>query len=254
MAEFEAEEHTIEFEKGAPTEEGATVVVSLYNYQAYIAGALDSVAAQTLRPLSIVVVDDRSKDNSVDVCRAWMSRNHARFVWVALAQQTTNKGLARTRNLGFCLSATEYVFVLDADNQIYPRCIERCLEALQNSDAAFAYPISEIFGGHKGLQGKDPWSRDKLALGNYIDAMALLKKSRWREAGGYEIMPIPGWEDYDLWCKFSERGWWGLRIPEILARYRVHDDSMLRTTTNKREHIDILVPLMGKRHPWLKLA
>jgi glycosyltransferase involved in cell wall biosynthesis len=253
MAEIGVEEHTIEFEQGRPTDEGATVVVSLYNYQAYISGALDSVAAQTMRPLSLVVVDDQSKDKSADVCRAWMASNYTRFAWIALAQQITNKGLARTRNLGFSLCATEYVFVLDADNEIYPRCIERCMEVLQSSNAAFTYPILEVFGSRKGLQGKEPWSRDKLALGNYIDAMALVRKSLWQDAGGYGT-GLYGWEDYDLWCTFAERQWCGVRVPEILARYRVHDDSMLRTTTNKRKYLDIIVPLMKKRHPWLKLS
>jgi hypothetical protein len=43
-----------------------------------------------------------------------------------------------------------------------------------------------------------------------------------------------GWEDFDLWFKLARLGHWGVLVPEILARYRVHGESMLRTVTNPK--------------------
>ena len=45
-------------------------------------------------------------------------------------------------------------------------------------------------------------------------------------------MPVMGWEDFDLWFKIARLKGWGLQVPEILGRYFVHRDSMLRTVTN----------------------
>jgi glycosyltransferase involved in cell wall biosynthesis len=163
-----------------------------------------------------------------------------------------NSGLATARNTAFSLSRTPYVFVLDADNEIYPRCVEECWLALRACDAAFAYPILEKFGSESGLMGTELWSMARLAEGNYIDAMVLLRKSAWEEFGGYTKMDSgSGWEDYELWCKMAERGAYGVQVPQILARYRVHRSSMLRTHTNSDSTAPLLRNEMRRRHPWV---
>jgi hypothetical protein len=146
-------------------------------------------------------------------------------------------------------------FVLDADNALYPRCLERLTAALAGARrASFAYPLIEMFGEQRGIMGTALWSRARLAAGNYIDAMALLRTERLREVGGYHCLPVPGWEDYDLWCRFAERGWYGVRVPELLARYRTHGTSMLNTTTRQRTRAEQLIAEMTRRHPWLTIT
>jgi hypothetical protein len=92
----------------------------------------------------------------------------------------------------------------------------------------------------------------RLAGGNYIDAMALVAKSAWAAAGGYAVMP-DGWEDYDFWCRCAERGLWGVPVAEVLADYRVHDESMLRRTTDQNASKRRLIALMEANHPWLRI-
>ena len=82
--------------------------------------------------------------------------------------------------------------------------------------------------------------------------MALLSKENLYEVGGYSSMHL-GWEDYDLWCKFIEKNYYGVLVPEILARYRVHKDSMLNSITNKKTNMAKITADMVSRHPWLKL-
>jgi hypothetical protein len=162
--------------------------------------------------------------------------------------------LAAARNTAFSASRTPFVFVLDADNELYPRCIEECWLALLESDAAFAYPIIEKFGVESGLMGTDLWSVDRLKKANYIDAMVLMRKSAWHAAEGYTQMETgSGWEDYDLWCKIAEQGAYGVQVPQILARYRVHASSMLRTHTNSSTTNPLLRQEMRLRHPWLEI-
>src|SRR5262249_33783070 len=65
--------------------------------------------------------------------------------------------------------------------------------------------------------------------------MVLLRKSIWEKLGGYSTnMPVMGWEDFDLWFKLARAKGWGILVPQILTRYRVHGSSMLRTVTNPR--------------------
>ena len=238
-------------ETGKRVDNGVTVVVPLYNYQKVICETLDSVLAQSFRPLSLIVIDDCSTDNSLDTTQAWFRAKADGFDWAALLKHRRNCGLSTSRNTGFATAPTDLVFALDADNHLYPQAIELCAEGLAHSDAAFAYPILEVFGTKRGLMGTEVWSKERLKRGNYIDAMALIRKTRWQQVGGYFVAGHPqGWEDFDLWCKFAEQGWHGLRIPQILGRYRVQEFSMLQEMHKK---INIVISRMEQRHPWLRL-
>jgi len=212
-----------------------TVVVPLHNYEKYIVECLDSVRLQTTVDLDLIVADDCSRDESAERAVRWMATNARRFRRCQLLRNTVNLRLAQTRNRLFQRARTEYVFPLDADNMIYPRCLESLESALDQCDADFAYCILERFGVQRGLVGWRPWDPQSLLEGNYIDAMAMVRKTTWERVGGYSTcMPVMGWEDYELWLKIAAVKGWGILVPEVLARYRVHMNSMTRTETEPR--------------------
>lgn len=249
-----AKSHAVLFEKLGEHSALVTVCISLYNYRNYIVEALDSVYKQTLKLVDLMIVDDGSGDGSAAIAQQWLEQRQSRFNTVRLVQHLRNGGLFAARNTAMSLVETPFVFVLDADNHLYPRCLARCLETLEESEAAFAYPLIEQFGGAKGIMGNSVWSRERLARRNYIDAMAMVRHEAILAVGGYTQMPYPGWEDYDLWCKFAEQDYAGVLIPEILARYRVHSTSMLQSVTNRSGKIEAVTADMMQRHPWLQLA
>jgi glycosyltransferase involved in cell wall biosynthesis len=252
MEMFVAEYDTL-IERGEPYIGGAetliTVMVTLFNYDRFITSTLDDVAAQTHGCLELVIVDDCSNDNSTSVARTWIEKNLARFGSVRLVRHRLNEGLAQSRNTGFVLAQSEYVFVLDADNGIYPRATARLLEALKVSRQAGAYSQLELFGDRAGVGIADVWDPEQFRHGNYIDAMALVTKSAWAAVGGYSYMDVPGWEDFDFWCKFVRAGLRCVYVPEMLCRYRLHGKSMLTTETNPR--VERLCQEMVLRHPWM---
>ncbi len=228
------------------------VAVSLYNYARFLPECLDSVAAQTHAPLELIVVDDASqRDDSQEVARAWLTANRERFSRVLLLGHKRNQGLAQARNTAFAAARAPHVFVLDADNSLYPRAIERLHRAISGHDFAAAYSQLEFFGARQCLGTADVWDRARFQHGNTIDAMALVSKHAWQRVGGYTHLD-GGWEDFDFWCKFIDHGLTAAFVPQILCRYRVHPSSMLRT-----EHLDHsaqLAVLMVLRHPWLQLG
>jgi glycosyltransferase involved in cell wall biosynthesis len=209
-----------------------TVVISLYNYRDYIWSCLESVRTQTISKLDLIVVDDCSTDAGAETVQEWLRGNGSRFNRYLLVRHSTNRGLSAARNSGFARARTEYVFVLDVDNLLYPRCLETLTVALERCHASFAYCYLEKFGGARALQNLRPWDATKLHSGNSIDAMVLLRRSVWEAVGGYSTDMNLGWEDYELWFKIAKSQGWGILIPEILGRYRVHFASMLVTTTN----------------------
>jgi glycosyltransferase involved in cell wall biosynthesis len=228
---------------------GVSVIVTLYNYAAYIEGALNSVFRQTHSNLELIVVNDYSRDHSESVARAWMEGHADRFTRVKLLSNVDNYGLSVSRNVAFENAAKDFVFVLDADNEIYPRAIERLLSACISANAGAAYSQLEYFDEQSDIGIAYCWDPERLAHGNYIDAMALVRKSTWAAVGGYDVQDF-GWEDYDLWCKFVEQGFAAVFVPQILCRYRVHGASMKRAETNPNS--SGLIGQMVLKHPWLK--
>jgi glycosyltransferase involved in cell wall biosynthesis len=228
-----------------------TVAVSLHNYAKFLPACLDSVAAQRHANLDLVVVDDASdRDNSCAAAYGWMQANAARFAQVLLLRHRRNHGLAQTRNTGFAAARGEHVFVLDADNALYPRAIGRLQAVLGAEPFEAAYSQLEYFGARRCLGDPDVFRRENFVRRNTVDAMALVAKRAWREVGGYTPLHA-GWEDYDFWCKFLEHGFMAAYVPEILCRYRVHEDSMLRTESRAQQQ-DVRVQIT-LRHPWLEL-
>ena len=232
--------------RGTPTV--VTVAISLFNYRDYIIPCLESVKAQTLKDLDLIVVDDCSTDDSLSVVATWLGKNEAAFRDVLLIRHRSNRGLPYARNTAFAHARTDFVFVLDSDNLLYPRCLESLLGGLRHCDASFAYCLLEKFGEETGIGNTRPWNSIALQHGNFIDAMVLHRKEVWEEAGGYATdMPVMGWEDFDLWFRIAEMGGWGVQIPEILARYRVKRSSMLHAVTNPSA--DKLWTYLRAKHP-----
>jgi glycosyltransferase involved in cell wall biosynthesis len=229
-----------------------SVAVSLFNYARFLPDCLASVAAQRHRELELIVVDDASaEDDSLAVAREWLASHAERFVRVLLLRHLRNQGLAQARNTAFGHARAERVFVLDADNMLYPRAIARLHAVLRAEPFDAAYTQLEFFGAKRQLGVADVFERAQFQRGNYVDAMALVCKRAWREVGGYTHLE-GGWEDYDFWCKFLEHGLTAAYVPEILCRYRVHDGSMLHT--EHRHRSEDLAVQMTLRHPWLEIG
>jgi glycosyltransferase involved in cell wall biosynthesis len=209
-----------------------SVVLTVYNYAELASKAIASVALSDFTDYELVIIDDASSDGSGEAIRAAL----ADVPWVSskLVTRARNEGLAQARNLGAELAGGELLFILDADNAIYPHALGRLVRALdERPNATFAYGIIEQFGvdGPHSLMSYLGWDARRLQYGNFVDAMAMVRRSALLEAGGYVTDPrLYGWEDFALWCAFADRGWAGVRVPEIVARYRVALNSMISVT------------------------
>lgn len=248
--EKNARQTVLKWEQTHPVE-GVSVGVSLYNYAQYIEECLDSVAEQDYANIQLIVIDDCSqRDESVAVAEAWMRKHQARFSSGLLLRHEANYGLAEARNTAFKFATNDAVFVMDADNVIFPTCIRKLKRAMTAADADAAYCQLVMFGDVANIGLADYWSKALLSKGPYIDAMALVHRRAWGQAGGYSHLE-GGWEDYDFWCKLAEQHAEICYVPELLCKYRVHKSSMLRT--DSINSYDRLFNLISLRHPWTRL-
>jgi hypothetical protein len=209
-----------------------SVVLTVYDYADHVGDALRSVALGDLRDIEVVVVDDASTDDSVEV----VLRAQAEHSWlpVTLVRRGRNGGLPAARNLGIRLARADYVFILDADNEVEPRGIRQLAEALDaHPEAGFAYGTIGGFtaDGPADLLSWLDWDPERLRYGNFVDAMAMLRRTAWEAAGGYTEDPtLYGWEDFALWCAMADAGVTGIHLRTIVARYRLSPHSMIALT------------------------
>ena len=205
-----------------------SVVVTSYNYQAFITDAIESVMSSLGVAAELIVVDDHSEDQSVSVVEELMQRTE--WFPTLLLARSANAGVGRARNAGISRARSDRVFILDADNLIYPTTLRKLSQALDRSpDAAFSYGIIAKLG-YEGLLSHLPWNVHRLTESNYIDAMAMVRKRVWEELGGYDDQySLRGWEDYELWLRLATQGGYGEFVPEFVGCYRVHATSRQQT-------------------------
>jgi len=106
-----------------------SVIIPAYNSANTIIRALQSVTAQTLAPLEIIVVDDASTDTTRDLVASFASLSS---IPVHVLTQTTNSGPSAARNAGWDAAVGDYIAFLDADDQWHPRKIELQYPVMQS--------------------------------------------------------------------------------------------------------------------------
>lgn len=111
------------------------VVLPVYRVAEYVAGCVDSIAAQTIRPDHVVVVDDRGGDDSVERAVARLRRHGLSH---EVLRQPENRGLGCARNDGLARLGTDLVWFLDSDDTAEPYFLARLSGALAETGATMA--------------------------------------------------------------------------------------------------------------------
>lgn len=107
-----------------------SVIMPVFNAAATVARALDSVFAQTMTPLEIIVVDDASTDNTCAVLDAYRGRG------LIVLHTDRNCGAGTARNRGAAIARGAYLAFIDADDQWHPKKLEQQLAGLVNAETS----------------------------------------------------------------------------------------------------------------------
>ena len=108
-----------------------SVVIPIYNVEKYIARCLDSVLAQSLNDLEIILVDDGTPDGSMQIVGRYAATDH-RF---RIVTHERNRGLMQARKTGYMIAESDYVLFCDSDDYLPPTAIETLYNEAKRSDA-----------------------------------------------------------------------------------------------------------------------
>ncbi|WP_460727136.1 glycosyltransferase family 2 protein [Lysobacter rhizosphaerae] len=162
-----------------------SIVVPVYNLEAYISECLESALCQDYARIEIVVVNDGSTDGSCELLRRY-ARLHRNLIYI----ETPNQGLSSARNLGLEAARGQYVLFLDGDDHLELDAVSRCVDVLERNCADIVLFSSSPFvdGSGKKLSlqaaGRDSRLVDKvmpaesfllrsLQVGNYMPSACL---------------------------------------------------------------------------------
>lgn len=112
-----------------------SVIIPVYNTGSYVRHILEAVKKQTYTNIELIVVDDGSTDNSIDVIENTMTNSNMNWTLIKLA----NGGVSRARNKGIEYAKGEWIFCPDSDDWISPQTIEYLLNSAVNNDAQCAF-------------------------------------------------------------------------------------------------------------------
>jgi glycosyltransferase involved in cell wall biosynthesis len=231
------------------TEPLVSIVVLCHNYGRFLAEAVESALAQNYPHLELIVIDDGSTDDSLEVASRYQDR--------AKVLTQPNQGLARTCNRGAREAAGEYFLFLSADDRLEPTYVSELGAALRRTpEASFAYCAAQLFGAESGVAPARPFSAFSLIRGrNYINGSALTRRADYLAAGGYpEDLGEGAFDDWDFWLTMVERGHRGTYVPKPLLVWRRHEGGSknpasrgateVETERVRQRHASLRAPLL----------
>ena len=220
-----------------------SVIIPVYNYDRYLAEAVESVLNQTYRNIEVIVVDDGSTDQSGAVARSFANRG------VRYCQQV-QAGIGPTRNKGVELAQGDFIAFLDADDRWPLEKIERQLQAFENDES-----LEMVFGQALQLQNGPAWEagvNDKnLIVAGMVPGMVpgtmLIKRAAFDRVGKFQGNLKVG-EFIDWYARAVELNVRSLVLPELLLWRRIHDSNQgIRERQSVSDYARVLKAKLDRR-------
>ena len=209
---------------GLQTKPSATVLLPVYNAEKYLVQAVESVLNQTYKDFEVLLLDDGSTDDSMQILKSIAGRDRRCSVY-----SWPNRGLVATLNAGLELAETEFVIRMDQDDICRPQRFEKQISFLRQHPECVAVGVSLLHIDADGMpisETSDRYTHEEIdnallsgRLGIAHPA-AMIRRSALAALGGYRPA-YPHAEDLDLFLRLAEVGQLA-NLPEVLLDYRQH--------------------------------
>ena len=213
-----------------------SVIMGIYNCAPTLAEALDSLLAQTYQDFKVIMCDDGSSDNTIEVAQGYVDKYPGKFL---LIRNERNTKLAATLNHCLEYVDTEYVARMDGDDISLPARFEKEIEFLDNHPEYALVSCPMIYFDETGdyRQGKASGEPPLSAFNGspFCHAPVLMRHSVLESIGRYTAEPsVERIEDYYLWFKFYRDGYKGYNLSEPLYKMRNDRNAFSRRKASDR--------------------
>jgi len=239
-----------------------SVVVASYNHAEFLAQRMESLIRQTYQDIEILVIDDCSSDNSLEVLRKYQSHHK-----VKLVIREKNGGWVTVSNQGVEMSTGEFIIFANCDDDCDPHMIERLVNGMKaNPTAGIAFCRSLLVDEHDRTLGEDfairePLFRARCSTDTLLTqhemsrfllyscvipnlSAALIRRECFKSVGklspDYRVC-----SDWDLFFRIVTR-YDVAYIAEPLNRFRQHKTTIRSVTKGRVNYEEIFRLLLGQ--------
>jgi glycosyltransferase involved in cell wall biosynthesis len=176
--------------------------MTAYNRERYIGEAIESVLSSVLTDFELIIVDDRSKDGTVDIIEQYLQRDKR----IKFFRNENNLGDYPNRNKAAGYASGKYIKYLDSDDVLYPHCLDVMVRNMEmfpeagfglsaKTDPAKPYPVL--------LSPRDAYKEHFNGYGHFDRApgSSIIKKTAFDKVGGFSGERMIG--DTDLWFRLA---------------------------------------------------
>jgi len=207
-----------------------SVIMPAYNSADFIAEAIQSVLQQTHLTWELLIIDDASDDNTVEIIEKIASADPK----IQLFQNKTNQGAGISRNIGIKSAQGAFIAFLDADDLWLPEKLETQLEFMKIHDLDMTFSSYYLINEsgqelHKKIQALPILSYKRLLKSNYVGNLTGIYSVE--KLGKIYSPTLRKRQDWALWLSILKRIESTKGITEPLAKYRIRENSISNNKT-----------------------
>lgn len=219
-----------------------SVIVPVYNGEAYLAQALDSILQQDWPDFELIVVDDGSTDATARIARSYGDR--------LVYRHQPNAGQGAARNAGLALATGDFIAFLDADDVWLPAKLSRQMALLsQQADIDMVFGLMEMFHSPELSEER------RQAIRGHGEVMAgcsvctlLARREAFARVGVFPAERTMG-EFMDWYLRAKEAGLRQAMLEEVVVKRRLHNGNMgVRLKDHRHEYLKVLKASLDRRN------
>ena len=218
-----------------------SVMMTVYNGAPYLAEAIESVLAQTYRPVELVVVDDGSDDGSREITEGYLPQ--LRYVYHA------RRGMGASRNRAVELAKGQYLAYLDADDRLTPNALEKEAAALADHpevDVVFAH-VREFVSPELDATARAGLRPASERLPGRLPTTMLIRRDAFFKVGLFATDLKMG-VGMDWSARAIEAGLQSLMLPDVLFERRLHgQNNGIRERERRADYVRAVKAALDRR-------
>ena len=196
-----------------------SIIIPVYNSEKYLRQCLDSVINQTFKDIEIIVINDGSTDNSLQIIQEYVNK----YSNIKLINKQ-NEGCYKARNIGLETATGEYIAFLDADDIWRPEKLKKTLDFMTKKGAAFAFTAYDYGDKNANSLGKTVHVPEIMPYEKALSRTVIFTSTVMFDTEKIDMeiihMPQVPSEDTATWWRILKSGYVAYGLDENLAIYR----------------------------------